>query len=122
MALRDSHVVKTRELSKFLEEWVEKHEGRFPKTRTNAFRRNQNVPGYSALSYLADHMKSSSFSTNYRRLERIRKHETTHTTLRIADDLLTAMECSYLLDNEIEVFEAVVVDRRIAKYRKPAIA
>jgi hypothetical protein len=118
----DSHVVKTTDLCNYLEDWVMKHEGRFPRNLSSSFRANESMRSYGALRYLADHMQGNSKNSNYRQIERIRKCETKYTALRIADNILTAMEWTHLLASEIKIYEASVVDRRVLKYRKPAIA
>ena len=89
---KDPLVVRTAELSAVLSLWLSKHNGRFPNGHDGVF-----TGGYDYIMYLRPELTP-------RQLYRIVAVEAKHTFLRIADDILTAIdEQGALQDGRIEV-------------------
>jgi hypothetical protein len=80
---RDALVVSTAQLAEVMRLWLSKHNGRFPTDA--AQNENHFVTGYQ---YIIMH----SYSVNERAIYRILSGESKVTNLRIADEILTAID------------------------------
>lgn len=95
-------VVRTDDLAKVLEEYMEKHDARFPRgPGGSAFgHRKQDIGGFTAKQYLAFHS-----GKHPRSIDGILRRESEFTTLAKADALLTAIESTALMDGRMEVLQ-----------------
>jgi hypothetical protein len=103
----DPLVVLTEELALVMEEWLYKHNGRYPQMgniKPNYHYKDKDlVPNAtSGYGYILNQMgKSAGYA---RVLYRIKRRESKHTELRIADAILSAIEeVGALEDGRIEV-------------------
>jgi hypothetical protein len=99
-------VVRTDDLARILEEFIEKHDARHPKDTAriplNAMKGlTVMVGGFTGKQYISLHS-----GKGVRSLDRILSRETQYTTLEKADELLVAIEDpGALVDGRLEILE-----------------
>jgi hypothetical protein len=104
VVIHDSCMVRTDELADVLDDWVKKHYEHHPTYKDFGVGDSQ----VGALQYIAERMTRFNgclVTSNYNKVYRVRKRRAIFTSLRTADEILTAMEEFWRLHTDIEIIE-----------------